>query len=100
MGAGTIAVMVWFVALQLADAGTTLAVLRGGGREANPVMRWAFGRIGAAPALALIKLALIALCAALISRPFAAEVTAALSALYTYVVINNLLVLKDLQNRP
>lgn len=99
-GTGTIAAIGLFAALQLADAGTTLAVLRSGGREANPAMRWVFGLIGAAPALALVKLALIALCVVLVDRPFAPQVIAALSALYVYVVINNLRVLKDLRSRP
>lgn len=50
----------WFAALALAsllDALTTIYALRQPGmREANPVMRWAMGKLGIIPALLVIKL--------------------------------------------
>lgn len=50
-----------FAALQLLDAALTVAVLRRGGRELNPVMRQAFDLVGVIPALLILKLGLIAL---------------------------------------
>ena len=48
-----------FAALQVADAITTLVVLRHGGREANPLMRALMERTGVALALVTTKTLLL-----------------------------------------
>ena len=59
-------------ALQLADGWTTWQVLRLGGRETNPAVRWLMERIGAYPALLLTKCfaAALAWVLALVPTPF------------------------------
>ncbi len=53
--------IILFAILQLLDAALTVAVLRRGGRELNPVMRQAFDLVGVIPALLILKLGLVAL---------------------------------------
>lgn len=57
--------MIWlylfFVLTQAADASLTALILNRGGRELNPIMRWAMGRIGMTPALVAMKIAICVL---------------------------------------
>lgn len=57
--------MIWvilavFAALQAADYWTTDRILRQGGNELNPVLRWFFERFGRRPALLAGKLVAVA----------------------------------------
>ena len=51
-------------ALQVADAFLTVKILKGGGQELNPVMRWAMGKLGVVNALAALKTPFVLLVAA------------------------------------
>ena len=48
------------VVLQVIDGVATFAGLRAGFAEGNPLLGWAFGQLGAGPALCLFKLEAIA----------------------------------------
>lgn len=86
--------------LQGADAATTIAILGRGGREANPAMRWLMRKLGLIPALAAAKLALCGAALWALGQPFAVPALAVLAAIQAVTVANNMLVLKDLRNRP
>jgi hypothetical protein len=46
--------------LQVADAALTVMILNAGGSETNGVMRWCMQRVGAIPALVLLKVVALA----------------------------------------
>lgn len=46
--------------LQLVDAGTTVAILKKGGKEMNPLLDKFMKKIGAVPALVVVKAAILA----------------------------------------
>lgn len=50
-----------FIALQIADAGLTVVIIRAGGRELNPAVRVLIERLGLVPGLVAAKALLIAL---------------------------------------
>lgn len=54
-----IALILLFAALQVSDAVLTLLILRDGGRELNPIMRWLMDKVGIVPALVWVKIGLI-----------------------------------------
>lgn len=84
------------VALNIADAYTTLRILKLGGRERNPVMAWAFRHLGPLPALLAFKAAVLAL--VWFNLPiFPLWAMAGMNAFYVYVVHNNLRVLRGLK---
>ena len=51
-------------ALQVADAFLTVKILKGGGQELNPVMRWVMSKLGVVNALAAVKTPFVLLVAA------------------------------------
>lgn len=51
-------------ALQVADAFLTVKILKGGGQELNPVMRWVMGKLGVVGAMAAVKTPFVLLVAA------------------------------------
>jgi uncharacterized membrane protein len=53
---GILALVVLNLALQLFDGVATYVGVHAGFREANPLLDWAFGRMGTAPALLVFKL--------------------------------------------
>lgn len=85
------------IAAQLADVWTTMRVLKAGGIEANPLMRFLMRKVGVRSALWGSKLLV---CSALVWvswRHSGMVVTAILGALlgfYCWVIYNNLRVLK------
>lgn len=50
-----LALFILFVVLQFADAATTLAVIKRGGKEKNPVMIYIMGKLGTNAALLATK---------------------------------------------
>lgn len=60
----TPALLILFTLLQLADVWTTLEVLKRGGREANPIVRYFIEHYGAKEALIGLKVALAVFLAA------------------------------------
>lgn len=90
--------MIWaLILLQLADAVSTVLVLREGGYEKNPVVRWAMSKVGMIPALAATKIPTTALAAwALQAHPIAPYIFAPVIALYVWVVTNNLRIYRRL----
>ncbi len=83
--------LIIFIALQIGDGVSTWLALRSGkGREANPVIRWLMGLIGVAPSLVLFKALAIALGVMAIRVEYGAHALAALSAIYGWVLWNNL----------
>ena len=56
-----ISLMLCFIMLQIVDSMTTVYILKNGGIELNPFMRWAFDKLGIGLALTLIKGVLIVL---------------------------------------
>lgn len=88
--------------LQLVDAATTLCILRLGGVELNPLLRWLMLRLGPEAALALKT----ALCLGLLGAAWGSGLLAdaawaayALAALSAGAVINNLAVVARLRRR-
>ena len=79
-----------FAALQVADVTLTTLILRRGGRELNPAMRWLMEKLGIVPGLALPKVVLIGVFCALMNYPGAGTAIALASALYAGVVAWNL----------
>lgn len=78
-----------FVALSVADAITTYRALRRPGtREANPVMRWLFDRLGIVPALVATKAAAVAAVWATMGV-YSVWVLAGVNAAYAFVVWRN-----------
>jgi len=47
------------MALQVADAWTTIVILERGGRELNPLVRWVIDRVGPRPAMVVKLLAIL-----------------------------------------
>lgn len=56
-----IALFLVFSVLQIADSVLTHKILAKGGVEHNPILRWAFDRIGIISSLVIFKLALLIL---------------------------------------
>lgn len=84
------------LALQLADAITTVLFIQKGGYERNPFIAWVMERIGVIPALMAVK---IPLCAVLVwanKYPEVQWVFAGAIALYVWVVWNNIKVIRRL----
>jgi len=92
----TSALIVCLAGLQLADALSTLRFLELGGREFNPLLRWAFARWGAFRVLVLVKCAVVLALALQGPRlPDWALVVAMLG--YVAVVAHNLRVINTLE---
>lgn len=89
---------VLFVLLQVADAVTTTIGLDKGGREANPVLRWLFDKIGLAPAFMITKGVVIVLFWHY-AEAIPLAIWLAMIALYSWIVYNNLGAIEKLQNR-
>lgn len=83
--------MILFIALNVADAVLTERILRKGGRELNPVMRWAMEKIGVIPALGIGKAVAVALVAVFAQEVMEAMI--ALCVLYAGIVANNIRVM-------
>ena len=81
-----ISLMFCFIMLQIVDSLTTVHILKNGGIEVNPFMRWAFDKLGIGLALTSIKGLAIILVAALWSE----HLTFWLCVLYAVVVGHNL----------
>lgn len=56
-----VALLFVFILLQIADCLTTIYLLKGGGREVNPILAWAFDKVGIATTLVVIKGVLVSL---------------------------------------
>ena len=81
-----ILLLVLFAALQVSDAVLTLLILRDGGRELNPIMRWLMNKIGIVPALVWVKLGLVVAVAAWVHSVL---LLAVFVAIYIAVVVFN-----------
>lgn len=79
------------ILLQIADAATTILVLRRGGREANPLLLALFGIMGPVPALLITKALIVAL---VLLVPLPDLLMFALIVFYAWVVFNNIEALK------
>lgn len=84
-----------FAALNVWDAVLTVKVIRLGGIELNPAMRWLMNRIGVEVALFLTKVLVFA--SIYEYGPWPVETQGLLIALYVIVVANNIKVLKGLR---
>lgn len=84
-----------FFFLQLGDYLTTTEILKRGGRELNPVMKWIMDKIGVIPALFFTKVVTIML----IWELNVFWLTLALCLFYMAVVGNNFMVLRKLRGR-
>lgn len=89
-----IELQILLVALFLADGVTTVALLKAGGREANPVMAGLMNAMGIKPALIVTRVILIAV--ALVYTDATTQIGAAI--LFGAVVANNLRVIHKLRN--
>ena len=91
--------MICFAALctlSLADVVTTLKALARGGHEANPMMAWAMGKLGALGALVVLKaLLLVPGYYCLLQVPLAALI--GMLVFYVAIVANNLRCLSKLK---
>ena len=93
------AFLIAFIILQVADAASTVVVLRKGGYEANPWLNWAMGKIGVVPALAAFKAAGIAALVYAAGHPGVDYVLAFMCGVYVMVVANNVQVARQLARR-
>lgn len=59
-----IALLFLLIMLQIADAFTTVHILKNGGREANPFMNWLFQKYGTEVSLGVMKLLVVGAVAA------------------------------------
>jgi hypothetical protein len=84
--------------LNVADVVLTLAILKKGGGELNPAMRFFIARLGRVVGLVVPKIAVIAAAVAGIlllgSHPIYIAALIALCVVYAVIVINNFRVLK------
>jgi hypothetical protein len=89
------------ILLQVLDAATTLSILKLGGRELNPMLKWLMDRLGVVPALAVSKLVLVggvAVVAMLAENTPALKVLLYLVAMiFAFVCANNIQVWKNLK---
>lgn len=98
------ALYVLFALLVAADGWTTWRIMKGGGKELNPVMRWLFARLGLEPAiiasrvLALVLGVILAYAAAR-QNAFALYVFIGVMVAFGLVVANNLRVLKAMNDQ-
>lgn len=81
-----IVLLLLFTALQVSDAVLTLLILRDGGRELNPIMRWLMDKIGIVPALVWVKLGLVVAVAVWVHS---VPLLAVFVAIYIAVVVFN-----------
>ena len=82
-----ITLLILFAALQVSDAVLTLLILRDGGRELNPIMRWLMDKIGIVPALVWVKLVLVVAVTAWVHSVL---LLAVFVAIYIAVVVFNM----------
>jgi hypothetical protein len=86
-----------FVAFNVLDAGLTLNILKRGGRERNPLLRWLSTRLSPLSAMVLLKgAAIIAVGYFLNSLPVPLVVAFALA--YLVVCLRNALVLRGMKS--
>ena len=85
-----------FIGLQLIDYELTSGILKRGGRELNPMLRWLMGRIGTRPALLAAQLLAVAL-GWLLAYHGEALALVALCVIYTGVCAWNWRVLRRLR---
>ena len=91
-----------FVALQVADVVLTVAILRRGGRELNPVARRfmaALGIVGGALALKAVVAAVVALCLLELSRTWQLGLLGLFNVVYVGIVFHNARVLRRRNKR-
>lgn len=82
-----VVLFVLVVALQAADGFLTWRVLRAGGRELNPLVRFLIDRLGTVPGLALAKLFLVVMVWLYLRDQVL--ILLAIAALYAWVVRHN-----------
>lgn len=75
-------------ALQIADAYTTVVVLKRGGRELNPIMRYVFEAVGIEEAL-LLKAAVVTVIGYFVGQHTGVEYLTALVLFYLGIVLWN-----------
>ncbi len=94
----SVVLFVLVVALQAADGFLTWRVLRAGGRELNPVVRFLIAHLGTVPGLALAKLFLVVMVWLYLREQLL--VLLAIAALYAWVVRHNWNQLQHAIGRP
>jgi len=84
--------MIWaLIFLQLADAVSTVLVLRNGGYEKNPIVAWVMRKIGVIPALLATKIPVTLACVwAMGAHSIAPYIFAPFLAISVWVVVHNL----------
>lgn len=84
-----------FVALNVLDAAMTLRILKAGGMELNPLMRWFFSKMPPLAAMVLLKGAAITTVGYFLGElPLVA--VGAIALVYLIVCVNNALVLRKM----
>lgn len=86
-----------FAVLQVADLTTTVIAIKKGGGEGNKILASLMNKVGVLPALLVVKTLLVAivyLVVAYVSHPWAEALISAFIALYVWVVVNNINVIK------
>jgi hypothetical protein len=77
--------------LQILDIASTVGVLANGGRELNPVARWLMQKLGAIPALVIMKLIFLYVMSVYgLPAEFEFELQIVILGFYLVVVINNI----------
>lgn len=97
---GQTILLIVFVCLSVCDVLTTLQILKKGGRELNPIMKWAMDKLGTLPGLLLPKVIVLSgAVAAMLTINSVAVIwgLAVLNMVTLPVVINNIKVLKGLK---
>lgn len=92
--------LVLLTLLQAGDIVTTLMILKLGGRELNPIVRWLLGRFADTPALIAAKLLVtIPLAYLILTYPALRWVAAVGCAIIAAVLVSNVRVLRRLKGK-
>lgn len=91
--------LIALILLQIADGLTTYAIIKHGGYERNPAVRWVMAKLGLIPALIAVKVWAIGLLFILYLIPLGTYAMIPLALLYVWVVANNVRVYRRLTGR-
>lgn len=82
--------------LQVLDVYSTVMVIKNGGYEANPILKFLMNQFGVVPALVTVKVIFIFAVYLFLDYEYIKELLIAINFVYALVVINNFKVLKRL----
>lgn len=93
------ALLAILILLQIADGLTTYAIIKRGGTERNPAVRWVMAKLGMIPALIAVKAWAVGLLFVLYLIPNGIYGMIPLALLYGWVIWNNVRVYRRVTGR-